>query len=327
MAEIGYYNYYGTQGRKVVEKPTDWYQKMVNRYESDELKSVGDLENPYSDVNQNMHNLELNLADMAENLRTRFPDYDDADKYLCKKYFGTERVGYTKKFSDPEKYAMYKNDLNMVMYGTLKGGYGVQFKDPRLNYTGASWEAYDEAEERSKHDSISNNMLHLLEDNKIDIGNDSLLISIDPYSFDVEIEGASDTNVESAIISALANGNSIKNLLYYGINTQAVDDDALLKFRAYSSLQQYTGLNLDQLILKGGQYYTKDNENVLDLLKEGIKTSSSVSAEHRATAFEYVKGLLENVSKVGWQNMPDLDITIGYSVKQGFFALGRTYEV
>ena len=37
MTEIGYYNYYNVQGRRNVDKPDDWYQKMVNQYESDDL--------------------------------------------------------------------------------------------------------------------------------------------------------------------------------------------------------------------------------------------------------------------------------------------------
>ena len=39
MTEIGYYNYYNVQGRRNVDKPDDWYQKMVNHYESDDLRS------------------------------------------------------------------------------------------------------------------------------------------------------------------------------------------------------------------------------------------------------------------------------------------------
>ena len=43
MTEIGYYNYYNVQGRRNVDTPDDWYQKMVDRYESDELKSVSEF--------------------------------------------------------------------------------------------------------------------------------------------------------------------------------------------------------------------------------------------------------------------------------------------
>ena len=88
MTEIGYYNYYNVQGHRVTDKPTDWYQKMVDRYESDELKSKSEINNPYSDFNQSIHALDEKLASWAEGMRARFSNADDVDKYLCKKYFG-----------------------------------------------------------------------------------------------------------------------------------------------------------------------------------------------------------------------------------------------
>ena len=72
MTEIGYYNYYNVEGRRTVEKPDDWYQKMVNRYESDELKSVDEMNNPYSDFNQSVHALDEKLS-QRKPLRTKRP--------------------------------------------------------------------------------------------------------------------------------------------------------------------------------------------------------------------------------------------------------------
>ena len=68
MTEIGYYNYYNMHGRRNVDKPDDWYQKMVNHYESDDLRSKSDIVNPYSDLNQSTHALEEKLASWAERL-------------------------------------------------------------------------------------------------------------------------------------------------------------------------------------------------------------------------------------------------------------------
>ena len=327
MTEIGYYNYYNMQGRRNVDKPDDWYQKMVDRYESDELKSVSELNNPYSDLNQSTHALDEKLASWAEGMRTKFSNADDVDKYLCKKYFGQERIGYTMKDHEPEKYAMYKNDLNMVMYGTVKA-YQFNLKDPRLNnpqYTSA--DEFDKAEEKAKHDSISNNMAHLLENNGIDIGNNSLLFSINPYSKGVMIEGMADLNMKSILLQALEKNNNSTNLLHYGMQSQGVDSDARTKYRAYSALKEYTGLDLSELILKDREYYTADGQGVNELLKEGIENATSVGVDFKGAAFNYVKDLLDKVAEKGWNAMPDLDIKIGYSKENGFFNFGTTYEV
>ena len=105
---------------------------MVNQYESDDLRTKDEMLNPYSDLNKSTHALDEKLASWAEGMRTKFSNADDVDKYLCKKYFGQERIGYTMKDHEPEKYAMYKNDLNMVLYGTVRA-YQFDLKDPRIN--------------------------------------------------------------------------------------------------------------------------------------------------------------------------------------------------
>ena len=327
MTEIGYYNYYNVQGHRSVDKPDDWYKKMVDQYESDDIRSKSDIENPYSDLNQSTHALDEKLASWAEGMRAKFSNADDVDKYLCKKYFGQERIGYTMQWEEPEKYAMYKNDLNMVMYGTVRA-YQFNLNDPRINNPQyASPEEFDNAEEKAKHDSISNNMAHLLENNGIDIGDSSLLISINPYSKAVMIDGIDDLNIKSILIQALEKNNNSTNLLHYGMQNQDIDDDARTKYRAYSSLKEYTGLDLSELILKDGKYYTTNGQEINDLLIKGIENSSSVGLDFKGAAFNYVKDLLDKVAEKGWNAMPDLDIKVGYSKESGFFNFGKTYEV
>ena len=309
MTEIGYYNYYNVQGRRNVDKPDDWYQKMVSQYESNDLRTKDEMLNPYSDLNKSTHALDEKLASWAEGMRTKFSNADDVDKYLCKKYFGQERIGYTMKDQEPEKYAMYKNDLNMVLYGTVRG-YQFDLKDPRINnpqYVSA--DEYDKAEEKAKHDSISNNMAHLLENNGIDIGDNSLLFSINPYSKSVMIEGMDDLNMKSILLQALEKNNNSTNLLHYGMQSQGVDSDARTKYRAYTSLKEYTGLDLSELILKDGEYYTADGGvNVKEFLAKGIEKANSVGVDFKGAAFNYIKDLLDKVAEKGWNAMPDLDI-------------------
>lgn len=325
MTEIGYYNYYNIQGKRNVDKPDNWYEKMVNQYESDNIRSKSDIENPYSDLNQSTYELDKKLASWAESMRAQFSNADEVDKYLCKKYFGQERIGYTMQWEEPEKYAMYRNDLNMVMYGTVKA-YQFNLNDPRINNPQySSIEEFDKAEEKAKHDSISNNMAHLLKNNGIDIKDNSLLISIDPYSKNVQIDGMDDLNMKSILIQALEKNNNSTNLLHYSMQNQKIDNDALIKYRAYSSLKEYTGLDLSKLIIKDGNYYTTDGKNVKDLLIDGINNSNSVGRDFKSAAFNYVKDLLDEVAKKSWSAMPDIDIKIGYCKENGFFTLGNTY--
>ena len=299
---------------------------MVDKYESDELTSVGEMDNPYSNFNQSVHELDKKLASWAEGMRAKFSNADDVDKYLCQKYFGSERIGYTKQWEEPEKWAMYKNDLSMVLYGTVRG-YQFNLKDPRIsNPEYISSDEFDAAEIKAKHDSISNNMARLLENNAIDIGNNSLLISINPYSKSVIIDGMDDLNMQAILLKALENSNNSINLLHYGLNNQDVDSDALTKYRAYSALKEYTGLDLSELTLNDGEYYTTDGQSVKKLLIDGINNAGSVGLDFKDAAFNYVKGLLDKVAEKGWNSMPDLNIKIGYSKENGFFNFGSIFD-
>ena len=327
MVEIGYYNYYNVKGRPSPDKPQDRYKQMVEKYEGDELKAVSDLNNPYSDRNQKIRALDEKLAPMGEELRTRFSDYDEADKYLCKKYFGKERIGYTMQDTEPEKYAMYKNDLNVVMYGTVMGGYGIQFKDPRLNFDESQFEDIDAVNAKTRQESISNQISHLLENNKIELDDEtSLLISFNPYSYEPTIDGTEDLNLKQTLINALTKNNNSKNLMFYAMSNQDKDEYSLAKFRAYHTLLDYTGLDLSTLTLKEDGYYTSDDENVLDLLKEKLKDNSKVPMQFRGQAYDYTKELLDTVSQKGWNNIEDLKISIGFNKKDGFYLLNQEWS-
>ena len=59
------YNYYNNTHRMTVDKPKDWYQQMVDRYNSDELKAKDEGSNPYSEINLSIRALDEKLADWA----------------------------------------------------------------------------------------------------------------------------------------------------------------------------------------------------------------------------------------------------------------------
>ena len=141
------------------------------------------------------------------------------------------------------------------------------------------------------------------------------------------IEGMDDLNMKSILLQALEKNNNSTNLLHYGMQNQNVDSDARTKYRAYSALKEYTGLDLSELILKDGEYYTADRQGVKELLIDGIDNASSVGPDFKGAAFNYVKDLLDKVAEKGWNSMPDVDIKIGYSKENGFFNFGTTYVI
>ncbi len=326
MTEIGYYNYYNVKGRYSPEVVQDRYKEMVEAYNSGNLKSVDSSLNPYSESNQKIRALDEKLAPMAESIRNQCKTVDDVRHYLCKKYFGQEEIPFTKKWDEPEKYAMYHNDMNAVLYGTISTS--LLFDDPRLDYKQTDWEEQEELDFKSRHDSISLNMKNLLTNNNIKLDkNDSLLISINPYDYSVNLSGINDSNLLLDIKQLLEAGSNSKNLLHYALNSSTNNKDAIVKMRAYSTLKEYTGLDLSKLTLKDGEYYSVSGEKVSDVLKEKLDKNNDIASEFKSAAYNYTMDLVNQVAEKGWNSMPDLSITIGYNDSNGFISYGKTYEV
>ncbi len=321
MSEIGYYNYYNNTSRYTPDAIIDRYQQMVDRYNSDELHSNN--ENPYSDENLALRKLDEQLAPMAENVRSKCKTIDEVRHYLGLKYFGQEEFAFTKKWKEPEKYAMYENDLNAICYGTVGG---ANRQDPRLNFTNKDWDTYEAEQKASKQKIISNQMNNLLENNGITV-NDQLLISFNPYSYTASIEGSSDLSMLSKITELLNSGSNSRELMYYTMQTSGnIDADALTKFRAYQNIKQYTGYDLSKLDLKNGEFYTPEGQKITDILKDKLDKNNSIAVEFKGAAYQYTKDLLDKIAEHGWNGTPDLELKIGFSIKDGFFNLDSFWE-
>ena len=326
MTEIGYYNYYNDPHRYSPNTVQDRYQQSANSWNSDELKSKSEDNNPYSELNLSRRALDEKLADWASSVRKQCKTQADVHNYLSKKYFGTDDFAYTKRWDEPEKYAMFQNDYNAICFGTIGGG---NLNDPRLNYTAGDWETYDAKQTSAKHESISLNMKNLLANNGIELGeNDSLLISFNPYTLTANVTGLEDSSLQAQITSLLDSKNNAKNLMYYAMNLYSNNnEEALNKFRAYSQVKEFTGLDLSSLILKDGEYFTSEGQSLYDLLKDGIE-NSSVGIEFKGTAYDYAKSLVDRVAEKGWNSISDLNVSIGYSKNDGFYSIGNnTWEI
>ncbi|MCQ2740194.1 MAG: DUF4885 domain-containing protein [bacterium] len=325
MTEIGYYNYYNNTHRMTVDKPKDWYQQMVDRYNSDELKAKDENSNPYSEYNLSVRALDEKLADWASSVRSKCKNEAEVRQYLSQKYWGVDGIGYTKKFDDPETYAMYENDYNAICFGTVGG---ANRNDPRLNNPTQTLESYEAGQIKDRHDSISLNMENLLKNNGIELSaNDNLLLSFNPYNFGVNVSGSDNKELLSKLTDLLSGTKNSQNLMYYAMNLDStINGDSLAKFRAYQEVKKYTDLDLSQLTLKDGEYYTSDGKALAELLKEGIE-NSSVGLEFKGTAYNYTKELVDRVAQKGWYSIEDLKISIAYNQNNGFYTLENTWEI
>lgn len=327
MSTIGYYNYYNNPHRYTPQTPHDRYQEMVERYEANKNSIHANNENPYSENNLKMREFETKLSSWAAGVRSKCTTEQDVYSYLAQKYFGKSTSTYVDRLKlDEETRAMYDNDLNAILYGTYQNSNTL---DPRLNWTQQDWDTEEAQRKAFNHSTISSQMANLLANNGIKLDDDdSLLIKLNPYDFTASVGGIEDYALIKEITDALNSEKNAKELFYYVFqNTENKNADSVAKFRAYKDVFDFTGYKIPDLLLKDGEFYTYEGESILEMIKDRIGEDSSIPLEFKGAAYEAAKNLLDIVAQKGWENIPDLELSIGYSNENGFFGFGKTYEV
>ena len=167
----------------------------------------------------------------------------------------------------------------------------------------------------------------ILNENGIDLNdNDSFVISFNPYDYSAYVKSEMDSQMVEKIEEALNANNNSRNLFYEALfNSTNINDDAYTKMLAYRNIMEHTGYDLSSLNLQDGNFYTEDNRDIIDVLKERLEANSFLSS-YSYDVTGQTQDLLSRVSEYGWNNMPDLDVGIIYSKQAGTFITGYTYS-
>ena len=215
---------------------------------------------------------------------------------------------------------MFENEYNAVCYGTIGGG---NFNDPRLSEK-VQFKTYEEQkmdEKAANQRIISNQISSFLQNHGIRIEeNQSFHLSINPYSYFVQASGDMSEVLLQKIKELLESNNDSRDIFYWGLKNGAkYSEESLTKWRAYQNVKRYSGLELPQLQLIDGKFYTEDGKDAWELVKEGIRKDSSIATEFKGAANDYVRGLMDVIADKGWDNIPDIQMDIMYSGKNGLY--------
>ena len=215
---------------------------------------------------------------------------------------------------------MFENEYNAVCYGTIGGG---NFNDPRLSEK-VQFKTYEEQkmdEKAANQRIISNQISSFLQNHGIHIEeNQSFHLSINPYSYFVQASGDMSEVLLQKIKELLESNNDSRDIFYWGLKNGAkYSEESLTKWRAYQNVKRYSGLELPQLQLIDGKFYTEDGKDAWELVKEGISKDSSIATEFKGAANDYVRGLMDVIADKGWDNIPDIQMDIMYSGKNGLY--------
>lgn len=315
MSTIGYFNYYNKPGRYSPAKVEDRYQQMVDKYNSGELQANG--EDPYSEENLAIRKLDERLASYAASVRSQCASEHEVHTYLSKKYFGTSDFAYTKKWDDPETYAMFENDYKAICYGTVGG---ANPNDPRLK--GKTLYGGDENTSRMERQKvISHQFSNLLAENGIYLNDDStFLFSFHPYSYQSCVSNDKNSELAAFIEKLINTKDNSRQLFTYGLyNSNNIDSNSLAKWRAYHNVMKYTGLDMSTLQASDGKYYSDDGKELMEMIREGISKDTSIGPQFKGAAFDYISEQISMVMKKGWNNIPDINMNIAYARNTGFY--------
>ncbi len=175
---------------------------------------------------------------------------------------------------------------------------------------------------------INDDMKTLLEQENIVLDDDTqFLISFDPYSYGVTVEGSSDIALLSKMSQLLNSSSLSKSLFNYSMqNTVEFNNDSVAKFKAFQAVKNYTSYDLSKLTLRGGEYYTPEGKNLSELIKNAIQNDSNISTDSKNEIYEDIMTQVNTVAEKGWNGISDLELNIGYSPKDGFYPLGGSWE-
>ncbi len=315
---VGFYNYYNIQGRYSPDTPQDHYQQMVDRYNDNSNSLHHYNENPYSEENLALRKLDEYLAPIAQEIRSKCKSKDEVHQYLCEKYFKTSDVAFTKRWKDPETYAMFENELNAVLFGTIGCANRL---DPRLEFDEAKWDDYTKQEHLESNNILKNQMQNLLKNNGIELSdNDSLIFSFNPYTYQAEVKGGGniDSEILKRINDIINSNNNSKELFYWTFqNSENLDHYSVAKMRAKKEVLELTGLDLERID-------DSDNySNLLDIVKNSLIEKND---PNKNEAYNYIKTLLDTVLEKGYHNIEDLNLSVYYSNEDGFSVSGKIFN-
>ena len=210
-----YYNYYNVKGRYTTSEPVS--AGWAERYESVEDRIEGNNNNKDSELYKAYVKLEDIYYDIGAANRAKYSSYDELQTAIGQKYLFSNSPYYG-KYSYTERRAMYENELSMSAFG-----YCGNMNDPRLN--GAVHGETDSEKKSYNRQCVNNQINNIFTNNGISqtlFGNSSFMFIINPYTYQLTVEGNADKSILSQMETLLnENGNS-KELFFHILNS--IDD-------------------------------------------------------------------------------------------------------
>jgi len=237
--------------------------------------------------------------------RAKYKDKASLMSALEQKYSAS---GPYSQYSREERMSMFRNEMNMTLYGVCS-----DFTDPRLG--GPVMDTTDEEKAAYNRQMVNTQISNILTNAGLDI---SLLgdmaFSIEPFNHTLTVLGLDDE--KASLIERLLNDNRNSTELFHHImqsNRSRIDGDVRDKYRAMRDFKEITGEDLRAYRQTESGFVDANGRNALDVYKEALKTTDSVPAQFKGVVYEMFSDSLQSLMGKSFSDIPDLILQIGFS--------------
>ena len=270
------------------------------------------------------------LTDKYSKLIEEAKKHDDPEFYIERKYYDPTCPWFTSDLTREERSIGYRNEMSMLKRGKVVG---ANMLDSVFRINNLTLD-YDEinASQISYYRQLCDAQLNFIfSKNKIEVGEASQYIfRVDPYSYYISVD-CEDAAIKGKMESVLNQGENGKHLWQQikwfseqdgAHGTQISNKLSIHKTWAYREVYRYTGYQLHELKEENGTYYTEDGTDIKTVIREEVWKDPIFPYEAKEDYAQAVCGWIQEVAEWGWQNVPDMVLSIGYS-SAGLHDLGQ----
>ena len=256
------------------------------------------------------------LTDKYAKLVAEAKTHSNPEEYIYGKYYNKGSQYYETNLTETERRIAYNYEMQMYKDGKI---IGVSYEDSLFRGIEIYGDVKDNDRIMFKRQTINRQISNIMLGAGIDTAGipDTCTFTVDPYSYYISVDGVDDS-LKQSMEQTLNQGSNGKNLYKHiltcstqdGCNSSQVSADSKLKFQAFQQVYEYTRLKLNELEEKGGTYYTKDGEDIKELVRAAVDKSGAVPADYKAQVKQWICGMISEISGKGWNNVADMKLSI-----------------
>ncbi|MGJ0311880.1 DUF4885 family protein [Aliarcobacter cryaerophilus] len=253
--------------------------------------------------------------------------FANPEQHISDKYYSQPSPYYIEGLSRMEREIAYNHEMDYLKNNKLTK---INYIDPNLKDLTSIHGYIEELEEKKfNRESVNTQFQQLLDKYSISVPKDTnLTFTIDPYDYKVTVSGLDDKNLSSLIEDVLNTASNSKELFSHIYNSTLDNNSQVSKEKSdkktlFHEIKNRTGYDLRELENVDGKFLTQDGTDILELYKTGVINSKNIPEEYKGMVFELYSGKLTELGKKGFENVPDLVLSIDY--KNGsFYDLGQS---